>query len=67
MNAPHYAITVGGHLADQWSDSLGGLTVARNDDGTSTLAGPIVDEAELHGILNRLRDIGLSLLELRRA
>jgi len=60
-----YAIRVDGHLDDHWSKRLGGLTICRNDDGTSTLAGPVADQAELHGVLAGLRDIGATLLELR--
>lgn len=57
-----YAIHVRGHLDDHWADWLGGLTVTRNDDGTTTLAGPVTDQAELHGVLARLRDLGITLL-----
>jgi len=60
-----YEIRVDGHLDDHWSKRLGGLTICRNDDGTSTLAGPVADQAELHGVLAGLRDIGVTLLELR--
>ncbi len=59
-----YAIRVDGHLDDHWSRRLGGLTITRNGDGTSTLAGPIVDQAQLHGVLAGLRDIGATLLDL---
>jgi hypothetical protein len=60
-----YEIRVDGHLDDHWSERLGGLTICRNDDGTSTLAGPVADQAQLHGVLAGLRDIGATLLELR--
>ena len=60
-----YEIRVDGHLDDHWSERLAGLTICRNDDGTSTLAGPVVDQAQLHGVLAGLRDIGATLLELR--
>jgi RimJ/RimL family protein N-acetyltransferase len=59
-----YAIRVRGHLDDHWSVSLAGLSVTRNSDDTSTLAGPIADQAQLHGVLAGLRDIGATLLAL---
>lgn len=57
-----YAIDVQGHLDDHWAGWLGNLTVTRNDDGTTTLSGPITDQAELHGVLSTLRDLGISLI-----
>lgn len=60
-----YAISVDGHLDDHWSDWLGGLTITRSDDGTSTLTGPLADQAQLHGVLAGLRDIGATLIDLR--
>jgi hypothetical protein len=59
-----YEIRVDGHLDDHWSQRLGGLTICRNDDGTSTLAGPVADQAQLHSVLAGLRDIGATILEL---
>jgi RimJ/RimL family protein N-acetyltransferase len=60
-----YAIRVDGHLDDHWSTWFGGLTITRNSDGTTTLAGPVADQAQLHGALAGLRDIGAILLSLR--
>ena len=57
-----YRIRVSGHIDDRWSDWLGGLTVQRRDDGTTVLVGPIVDQAALHGVIARIRDLGLPLL-----
>lgn len=62
-----YRIRVRGHLADRWSDWLGGLAVQRQDDGTTELVGPVVDQAALHGVLARIRDLGLPLLCVNRA
>ena len=59
-----YTIRVAGHLDDHWSHRLGGLTITHHDDGTSTLRGPVADQAQLHGVLTGLRDIGATLLEL---
>jgi hypothetical protein len=60
-----YHMRVVGHLDDRWSDCLGGFTIAHCIDGTSTLTGPVTDQAQLHGILARLRDMGATLLSLR--
>jgi hypothetical protein len=61
-----YELRVKGHLDDRWSDSLGGLAVRRQGDGTTVLAGPIVDQAALHGVITRIRDLGLPLLSVQR-
>ena len=60
-----YAIRVHGHLDDHWSTWFGTLDISRHDDGTSTLTGPVADQAQLHGILAGLRDIGATLICLR--
>lgn len=60
-----YEFRVAGHLDDRWSSWFGDLTIACHDDGTCTLTGPVADQAQLHGILARLRDIGATLLSLR--
>jgi hypothetical protein len=59
-----YQFRVEGHLDDHWSAWLGDLTITRHHDGTSTLTGPVADQAQLHGVLARLRDIGATLLSL---
>ncbi len=61
-----YELRVKGQLDDRWSDWLGGLSVRRQKDGTTVLAGPIVDQAALHGVINRIRDLGLPLLAVNR-
>lgn len=60
-----YTLRVGGHLDDHWSGRLDGLILARHGDGTSTLTGPVADQAQLHGLLAGLRDIGAALLDVR--
>ena len=57
-----YEFRVAGHLDDHWASWLGDLTLTRDDDGTSTLTGTVADQAQLHGVLDRLRDIGATLL-----
>lgn len=59
-----YRVRVRGHLDDHWSVKLGGFTITRQPDGTSTLAGVVADQAQLHGLLVGLRDIGIELLSL---
>jgi hypothetical protein len=51
-----YEIRVAGHLSSRWEAWFDGLTLARVDDGTTVLRGPIVDQSALHGVLQRLRD-----------
>jgi hypothetical protein len=62
-----YEIRVAGTLASRWSAWLGGLTVESDPtDGTTVISGPVVDQAALHGLLQRLRDVGIPLLALNR-
>jgi hypothetical protein len=61
-----YRVRVRGHLDDRWSDWLGGLDVQREDDGTTVLVGPVVDQAALHGVIAQIRDLGLPLLSVDR-
>ena len=61
-----YEIRIKGHLDDRWSAWLDGLDLIRAEDGTTVLRGPITDQAALHGLLHKLRDIGLPLLSLTR-
>ena len=61
-----YRFRVKGQLNDRWSDWLEGMAAQRQEDGTTVLVGPIVDQAALHGVIIRIRDLGLPLLSLRR-
>ena len=61
-----YRVHVRGHLDDRWSDALGGLAIRRQPDGTTLLVGPVVDQAALHGVFARIRDLGLPLLSVGR-
>jgi RimJ/RimL family protein N-acetyltransferase len=60
-----YAIRVEGHLDDHWSAWLGGLDLTRDDDGATTVTVEVADQAQLHGVLAALRDIGAVISELR--
>ena len=61
-----YRFRVRGHLDDRWSDWLGGLAIHLQEDGTSVLVGPVVDQAALHGVIIRIRDLALPLLSVSR-
>ena len=60
-----YELKVAGHLDDHWSTWFGDLTLTRHADGTTVLAGPIADQARLHGVLAAVRDLGVTLLSLQ--
>ena len=60
-----YAIRVDGHLDDHWSAWLGDVTLTRLNDGTTTFTMPVVDQAQLYGVLAGLRDMGATLLSVR--
>jgi hypothetical protein len=62
--APDYEIRVAGHLAPRWSAWFDGLSVVAEPDGTTVLRGPVVDQAALHGLLQKLRDVGIPLISL---
>jgi hypothetical protein len=64
--APHYEIRVEGHLGARWAAWFDGLRLTAEDDGTTVIAGPVVDQAALHGLLQKLRDIGIPLVSLRQ-
>lgn len=57
-----YRLRVDGHLEDHLSAWLGGLTLTRENDGTTTLTGFVPDQAALHGVLAKVRDLGLVLV-----
>jgi len=59
-----YRLRVAGHLDDHWTSRLGDLTLVRDDDGTTVLTVPITDQSQLHGLLARIRDLGVPLLSL---
>ena len=62
----HFKIQVKGHLDSSWSEYFEGLRVTNCQNGETILAGPIVDQAELHGILARIRDLNLTLISVGR-
>ena len=60
----HYKIRVKDQLEEHWSDWLGGLEISHDENGNSLLTGVIPDQAALHGILNQIRDLGLTLISV---
>ena len=60
-----YELRVEGHLDEHWSRWFDGLTLLREGDGTTTLRGAVTDQAELHGLLVKVRDIGATLISVR--
>jgi hypothetical protein len=64
--AGHYQIRLTGHLDARWAVWFDGLTVRHESDGTTVISGPIVDQAALHGLLQRVRDLGLPLVSVTR-
>jgi hypothetical protein len=66
MTYETYRITIKGHIDGDWSDWFDGLTITLVDNGETILSGPIVDQTALHGVLIKIRDLGLPLLELSR-
>jgi hypothetical protein len=59
-----YQLRIAGHLDQHWSPWFGDLTLAHEDDGTTSLTGVIADQAELHGVLTKIRDLGVPLISL---
>jgi hypothetical protein len=59
-----YQIRIEGHLDDRWTDWLGGLTITLEEAGDTLITGPVVDQAMLHGLLKKVRDLGLPLISV---
>lgn len=64
--AGNYEIRLAGHLDAHWTTWFDGLGVSRDGDGTTVISGPIADQAALHGVLQRVRDLGLPLVSVIR-
>jgi hypothetical protein len=60
--ARRYEIRLGTHLAPRWASWFDGMTLTRAPDGTTVLTGPVADQAALHGLLGKVRDLGVPLV-----
>ena len=65
-DAGRYEIRLAGHLDAHWTAWFDGLTVSYQSEGTTVISGPIADQAALHGLLQRVRDLGLPLVSVIR-
>lgn len=59
-----YEIRLKGHLGAQWADRFDGMTITLEEQGDTLLAGPVNDQAALHGLLRKVRDLGMVLLSV---
>ena len=59
-----YQIRVKSHLGSDWTDWFEGLTITLEEDGDTLLTGPVVDQAALHGLLKKVRDLGIFLVSI---
>ena len=59
-----YQIRIKGHLGPQWTDWFGEMTITLEDNGDTLLTGPVVDQAALHGLLRKVRDLGMLLISV---
>jgi hypothetical protein len=61
-----YEIHLGAHLDARWAAAFDGLDLRHESDGTTTLYGPVVDQAALHGVLSRVRDLAVPLISVNQ-
>ena len=59
-----YRIRIKGHLSAEWTEWFGGLSVTAQDGGVTLLSGAVIDQAALHGLLRKVRDLGMPLLSV---
>ena len=61
-----YQIRLEGHLGRQWTEWFDGLTITLEENGDTILTGPVIDQAALHGLLRKVRDLGIPLLSVNQ-
>jgi hypothetical protein len=66
LNAGRYEIRLAGHLDARWAAQFDGLALRHEADGTTVLSGQVADQAALHGLLQRVRDLGIPLVSVTR-
>jgi hypothetical protein len=59
-----YQIRIKGHLSDEWTDWFDGLAITLDESGDTLLTGPVTDQAALHGLLRKVRDLGMPLVSV---
>ena len=60
-----YEVRIKDHLDDRWADWFDGMVLTRESDDTTTLCGPVIDQAALHGLLGKVRDLGATLISVQ--
>jgi hypothetical protein len=61
-----YQIRIEGHLGPRWADWFGDVSITLEDNGETLLTGPVMDQAALHGLLRKIRDLGMPLISAIR-
>ena len=64
--AGRYEIRLKGHLDNRWASWFDGMTLTTNSDGTTTITGIVVDQSALHGLLQKVRDVGVPLISVTK-
>lgn len=59
-----YQIRIEGHLGQQWTERFDGLTITLQENGDTLISGPVIDQAALHGLLRKVRDLGVTLISV---